>query len=101
MNDAPVHIPCFLIDDASMSTGASLMPCCHFSTLERWVGEKNDAWEVAAYRVPKHDCELYDCVGGLLLDSMQSMVIGVDEEPNRETLLKKIGDVPTVEEFVT
>ncbi|CAL9113921.1 unnamed protein product [Musa textilis] len=38
MNDAPVHIPCFLIDYSSMSTGASLRPCCHFSTLERWLG---------------------------------------------------------------
>ncbi|THU59028.1 hypothetical protein C4D60_Mb03t20660 [Musa balbisiana] len=51
MNDAPLHIPCFLIDDASMSTGASLRPCCHFSTLERWLGERKDAWEVVAYRL--------------------------------------------------
>ncbi|CAL9115507.1 unnamed protein product [Musa acuminata var. zebrina] len=52
MNDAPLHIPCFLIDDASMSTGASLRPCCHFSTLERWLGERKDSWEVVvAYRL--------------------------------------------------
>ncbi|CAL9749850.1 unnamed protein product, partial [Musa acuminata subsp. burmannicoides] len=51
MNDSPLHIPCFLIDDASMSTGASLRPCCHFSTLERWLGERKDSWEVVAYRL--------------------------------------------------